>query len=265
MAEDAVQEAYTVAHRKLRNLRNAAAFPLWFSRIVQTKARQLRNQLYRSTSDYELDPVDPAQEPYAALEKEITASSVLRAVGRLSDIQRAALRLSYFEDLSNSSISSALKISANTVKKRIYDARHRLKIMIGDPSRLINIKTASSPSWPFMEVLMNLTENKKVVQEWNRRFRAYDASFKELADPANVHHGQEDRDGVKASIELLELLKETSADYVIADMIGEGDRVAAWFVNKGKPHPDILDPLCCIFTIKDGKVTETVLPSYYKR
>ena len=112
---------------------------------------------------------------------------------------------------------------------------------------------------------MSLDDNKSIVQEWSRLFRQGDINgLQNLAHKKYSHHGMDDS-GFEALRDLLLRSKDEGVDWAIADMIAESDRVAVWFVNKGKRSENQSDTLSVIFRIEDDKVIETITPKYYLR
>ena len=129
LAEDASQEAFIEAYRTLAQLRDPAAFPGWFRLIV----RKHCNRLTRGAR-LEIIPLETAVEmPSAekspveiALERELQAD-VLAAIKALPENQRSVTTLFYMNNYSQKEISEFLEVPVTTVKKRLHDARKRLK------------------------------------------------------------------------------------------------------------------------------------------
>lgn len=130
LAEDAAQEAFVTAWRKLAQLRDAEAFPGWFGRIVQTECNRLtRGKRIRATS---LDAGSP--EPVASgetLQTVVEAGELKRSVGeavrRLPPAERVVVTLFYFDSRSHREIAEFLRVPRTTVAKRLHTARQRLK------------------------------------------------------------------------------------------------------------------------------------------
>lgn len=73
-------------------------------------------------------PVDVAAE---AMEQAYARTAVATAMTELSDIQRQAIELAYFEGMSHSQIAEALALPLGTVKTRIRDGMVRLADALG--------------------------------------------------------------------------------------------------------------------------------------
>ncbi|MFN8444555.1 MAG: sigma-70 family RNA polymerase sigma factor [Caldilineaceae bacterium] len=129
MAEDAAQEAFLSAWRNLDQLRIAEAFPGWFKRIVLTQCNRLirGKRLDLVSLDAILDQPDRDCDPYLAyeqLERQIRVHAAIRA---LPEHERMATALFYIGDYSQNEIASFLEVPVTTIKKRLFDARKKLK------------------------------------------------------------------------------------------------------------------------------------------
>lgn len=125
LAEDAAQEAFVGAWRQLPRLREAAAFPGWFRRLVFMRCTRLRRQR-RSVPALETEPASGGH-PAETLEKRETSDWVLRAVDHLPQEERLATALFYIAEYSHQQIAAFLDLPAATVNNRLRAARKRLK------------------------------------------------------------------------------------------------------------------------------------------
>lgn len=128
-ARDAAQEAFLDAYCNLCALRDPAAFPGWFRRIVVGRShRQLRHQpaltvpLEDVGTLYAEDPT-----PMAALETALLRHDVHAAIRALPPGQQQATVLYYMGGYSQREIADYLELSPAAVKKRLFDARQSLK------------------------------------------------------------------------------------------------------------------------------------------
>lgn len=121
--EDAAQEAFIQAFHHLGSLRDVGAFPGWFARIVRTCAiRAIRG---RRPDLLELnDP--PAAESNPIEEAELTRE-VRRAIRGLTPRQRSVIERHYLNGQSVAEIGRELKLPKGTVKRRLFDAREKLR------------------------------------------------------------------------------------------------------------------------------------------
>jgi RNA polymerase sigma factor (sigma-70 family) len=129
LAQDAAQEAFLDAYQNLGQLREPAAFPGWFRRIVLGRShRQVRVKApaYLPLDDLpELDAglCDPAE----MLQQMEEVQAVQDAVAALAPHLRMVTALYYIEGYSQKEIAAYLETPVSTVKKRLFDARQRLK------------------------------------------------------------------------------------------------------------------------------------------
>jgi RNA polymerase sigma-70 factor (ECF subfamily) len=137
-AEELMQETMVAVWRKasLYDPSKGAA-STWIFAI----ARNLRIDAYRRERRPEFDFNDPAFVPDAdpAADMVMTAfedaGRVQRAMASLPEDQAAVLKLSFFEDQSQSAIATALNVPLGTVKSRMRLAFVKLRAVIGgDPS-----------------------------------------------------------------------------------------------------------------------------------
>jgi RNA polymerase sigma factor (sigma-70 family) len=129
LAEDVAQEAFLYAYRTLDQLREPAAFPGWFRRVVQGQIN--RHQRQQQPHFVALDAADELMvhrtSPAASWEAQEEAQEVLAAIDALPEPQRTVIALFYIGEYSQQAISAFLEIPVATVKTRLHYARLRLK------------------------------------------------------------------------------------------------------------------------------------------
>jgi len=119
IGEEAAQDAFVTAWRKLSSLREPAAFPGWFGAILSRTAIRKRRPPPIPLPD------DGGPEiPAAGLPDE---EALPREVKGLKPMYREVLALRYVEGLSYREIAAALGIGVARVKSRLHDARQLLK------------------------------------------------------------------------------------------------------------------------------------------
>jgi RNA polymerase sigma factor (sigma-70 family) len=134
-AEDAVQDAFVKAFRKLDAFRADAAFRPWLFTIVANEARNHRRSLTRRDKlelQVRAEPpgVDANVEEVAARHEE--RQRLLDAVGQLPDRHREILALRFFAGLSESETAEALSCPIGTVKSRLSRALDLLRSRLGE-------------------------------------------------------------------------------------------------------------------------------------
>lgn len=122
LAQDAAQETCVIVNRKVRNLRNAAAFDTWLYRIVMRESTRIRRQQPRG------------QMLYADFLKEDNATTldVWRALADLPPELRDVTVLFYFDDLKSDEIAAILGVANPTVRTRLSRARERLRGLLNN-------------------------------------------------------------------------------------------------------------------------------------
>ena len=129
LSEDLVQAAFVRVYERIAQFDERRAFGPWFLRSVVNdalKAATRRPQV--SLDTVEIEAALPAeQNPEALLLAAETREAVWAVVDRLSAGQRAAIVLRYYCDLSDGEVADLLGCPPGTVRRRLHDARHRLR------------------------------------------------------------------------------------------------------------------------------------------
>lgn len=134
-AEEAVQEAYLQVWRQSTRFDPARGSAIsWILMIVHgTAVSQVRSSQARSNREevYErqVDPLrvgrdDPTG---AAADANLNAGLVREALSQLTEIQRAAIEMAYFEGRTHTEVASLIGIPLGTAKTRIRDGLLRLR------------------------------------------------------------------------------------------------------------------------------------------
>ena len=126
-AEDAVQEAYLRAYRRLRDLEEPAAFPGWLRRIVITAALNLRR--VRRVTLLDLDDVvstpvlDETEKRWSDAQRHRLAAALLT----LSAEERRICDRRYHGGWSLARLAAAAGMTETTMRKRLQRIRNRLR------------------------------------------------------------------------------------------------------------------------------------------
>lgn len=123
LAEDAAQEACAIVYRKVSQLRDAAAFRVWFYRLAMRQAMRLERkaQLTRIFS--------PEAIPDNA-DASVSRVDVLRALTKLPPRQRCAIVLHYYAGMSSGEIADTLGIADSSVRFHIMQGRNALERLL---------------------------------------------------------------------------------------------------------------------------------------
>ena len=124
-AEDAAQEAFVRAWRRLPSLRDADLWGGWFRRLTVTAAidyhRRRRNGSLVPFDDQEPPPLPDTQHSLAALDE------TRRLIARLDAKDQALLVLRFGHDLELPQVAEALGIPVGTAKSRLHRTLARLR------------------------------------------------------------------------------------------------------------------------------------------
>ncbi|MCZ4102230.1 RNA polymerase sigma factor [Streptomyces sp. H39-C1] len=129
-AEDAVQDAFLSAWRRLPEFRRDASFSTWMYRIVTNRCL---NTLRRRPPALPLDTVpelaarNPGSSPPRLAESDAATAALAQALRGLSPEQRACWILRELHGLHYEDIAQVTGASEQTVRGRLFRARHALK------------------------------------------------------------------------------------------------------------------------------------------
>lgn len=134
LAENVAQEAFISAWQRLSQLREPAAFPGWFRRVVLTECNRLtRGKRLRTVSlDEGANLHTTLTDPQMGIERDELTKSVFAAIKKLTLNERMVVVLFYVREHSQSEISAFLDVPLTTVAKRLYSAKARLRAMTMD-------------------------------------------------------------------------------------------------------------------------------------
>ncbi len=129
LAEDAVQDAFIEAYRRLDSLVSPDAFPVWFRRIVRTCCnRKVRGKHLEFVAIKDVEQTLIVDDPSGKeLEREYIDRSVCLALQALPDSLRMTAALYYIGGMPQKEIGNYLGISVIAVKKRVFNAKNKLK------------------------------------------------------------------------------------------------------------------------------------------
>ncbi|MNO20065.1 ECF RNA polymerase sigma-E factor [compost metagenome] len=129
LVEDVVQEAFAEAFAHLDKLQEAEAFPGWFKVIVERKCYRLLRR-----KKPEMMPLDETivmdMEKFDVeliAERREWHRKLHQSVEGLSHHLKLAVQLYYFQGYSIKEISSYLGVAPTVLKKRLFDARNKLR------------------------------------------------------------------------------------------------------------------------------------------
>ncbi|MGH7615461.1 MAG: RNA polymerase sigma factor [Gemmatimonadales bacterium] len=143
-AKDAVQEAFTTAWLRLRQLRDASAFTSWLKTIVATQCARRWRRRKRRPEALELPEsveTDSRRVDYQSL--------VASALATLPAGERHVVVLCYFLGYRQRDIARLLQLKPGTVGKRLHSARLRIRRWL--PASVRRDFVRLTPSRSFVE------------------------------------------------------------------------------------------------------------------
>ncbi len=143
-AEEAAQEAFLLAYKKLPDFREHAAFGTWVYRIAMNCSLNLVKRRTRDLN-WNATPLDPgpAAENLAVSRLPSPESDALdsealhrreRAMLALTPMERTAFILRHMEDQPIQTIAEALGIPANSAKQAVFRAVAKLRRELAPPA-----------------------------------------------------------------------------------------------------------------------------------
>ncbi len=132
-AEDALQEAYLSAYRRLDTFQGRSSLFTWLARIAmraaaarrrkQRSAEELLERVARRPMEAEEDALDPERD---AVARE-TSERIERAIDGLSETYRTVVVLRLVERMSTAEVAEALDLTEETVRVRLHRGREQLR------------------------------------------------------------------------------------------------------------------------------------------
>jgi RNA polymerase sigma-70 factor (ECF subfamily) len=131
-AEDAVQDTFLLAHRRLDSFRGEAALGTWLYRLMVNHCLdRLRSRSSRdSQATDSLDEPARRWQPTARADATVERMDLKAAIARLAEGARAVFVLHDVEGLEHREIGRILGISEGTSKSQLHKARLRLRELL---------------------------------------------------------------------------------------------------------------------------------------
>jgi RNA polymerase sigma-70 factor (ECF subfamily) len=132
LAEDLVQAGFVRVVERITQFDATRPFGPWFIRIVVNDALMAVTRQRTVALDPQRDErsAPPEESPEALLAAAETREAIWAVLDRLSSGQRAVVVLRYYCDLNDSEVSAALGVPPGTVRRRLHDARQRLRTLL---------------------------------------------------------------------------------------------------------------------------------------
>lgn len=160
-ALDIVQDSYVKAFQSLSQLQEPEKFRAWVKRIARNRAidslRKASPVLFSSMSEEEGGMVEFEDDrvenlPEVVVDRQETARLIGEILDSLSEEQRVAVSLFYYEQMSVREIAQLLGVSENTVKSRLSYGRKKIEAQVRDLEKR-GTKLYSLAPLPFLLLL----------------------------------------------------------------------------------------------------------------
>lgn len=168
VVQDLLQDTYVKAFRSLSQLKEPAAFRSWIKRIahnhtidyLRKKKPALFTDMVSAESNEVLDFRDdrPDSYPETVIDQKETASLLKDILNSLSDEQRVAVSLHYYQQFSIKEIAEQLSVTENTIKSRLNYARRHIEKKVRELERQ-GTKLYGMLPFPFFLWLLDLGED----------------------------------------------------------------------------------------------------------
>jgi RNA polymerase sigma-70 factor (ECF subfamily) len=130
LAEDCLQDVFLRAFRAYDRLDSEANFRAWLYKIATNTAYSLRKREAMNASrlvDLDINRVEGNHNPHDSYERQERLETVARAVVSLPKMQRAAIMLRKYQELSYSEIASILDCSESSARANVYQGLKKLR------------------------------------------------------------------------------------------------------------------------------------------
>jgi len=135
-AEDAAQEGLLIALQRLPELRDPGAFRGWLATIVRSQAlRQLRKRQPDLIDQPDLRSDPALDEPVVRAGAAELRALVRAAVAGLTPATRVVSERFYLDGLTLAETAASLGLPDGTVKRRLFEARERLRLSLAGVGR----------------------------------------------------------------------------------------------------------------------------------
>ncbi len=131
-AEEAAQEAMIRVWVTAPRWRADAAFKTWLYRVTVNLCLNRRRQKPFTPLDEAGEPPDPSLSAEEAIEKREASELVAGAIANLPERQRAAIVLTYYEELSNAETASVLETTISSVEFLLIRAKRTLRAQLSE-------------------------------------------------------------------------------------------------------------------------------------
>jgi len=134
-AEDAVQESFLKIYQSLAGFRGEAAFSTWIFRLLVNTCYDLARKRQRSAVYNRLEEGGTQEDPSPPEVDHPLRLTLEQSLRRLNLRLRSVFLLFEVEGFSHREIAGILQIAEGTSKALLFEAKRKLKDLIGDVTR----------------------------------------------------------------------------------------------------------------------------------
>jgi RNA polymerase sigma-70 factor (ECF subfamily) len=132
-AEDAAQESFLVALKRLEECRKPERFGAWLMAIVRNRSRNLvRREVLRDTDPIPVTAGSRGPMPDQWIERNELRVQLESALAELPEVQRQIVLLHDMEGWKHREIADRLELPSGTVRSHLHFARKALRATLGD-------------------------------------------------------------------------------------------------------------------------------------
>lgn len=136
-AEDAAQDSFLVALKRLEECRSPEKFGGWLMTIVRNRSRNLvRRESLRETAAVPETAASRGPDPYRTTEQQELRGRLDQAMRPLPQVQREIVLLHDLEGWKHREIAQRLGIPSGTVRSHLHFARKALRESLGTVTEL---------------------------------------------------------------------------------------------------------------------------------
>ncbi len=132
-AKDAMQDTFMTALDKLGSLDDGVKFPMWINRIAVNKCKDRFRKVTNDSLDEQLEQGVEISDDESFIPEEYVTDEVKRKVIMdiintvLSDVQRQAIIMYYYDEMSLEEIAEVMECPVKTVSSRLCSAREKIR------------------------------------------------------------------------------------------------------------------------------------------
>lgn len=252
-AKDLTQETFIEAYLKLSSLRHKEKLEGWLVQMLKNKAINYIKRKPAAYSDLEDIIIRDDFSPEALYIADEETERLKKEIGSLSSALRETAMLYFVDDMSMDMIAKRLDIPLGTVKRRIYDARQRLK-------KEKNMKKDSKLSDSFVKEIADKIEKLGNYYDVHGSRIGFDDAYSGVKD---LIHGLSSNEDVKEySVKGIEIALGYNRSKYADDALGIYMKY-----NEVQKAADLLLNLCWELNSSEEKINytlERVIPELEK-